>query len=129
MGGVDGTALSIRGKTEMRAFLSPVLLVADCSSVPFTFSYRDNVGRAQVEIHIRHRASGNMIRTTFRQIVRFENGLIKKLDEYHDGSRMKSFWQLVQGPANPIGKNRTIISKLLANATIEQGPATTEDDS
>ena len=128
MGGADGSALRVRGKSDMRAFLAPILHVAECSSVPFTFTYRDDVGRAQVEIQIRHRASGNLIHSTFRQLLVFEDGLIKALDEYHDGTRMKVFWEMVQGPTNPIGKNRSIISKLLSDATSGQGSPTTGDE-
>ena len=121
-GGIDGNVLKLYGKEDMRAFLQPVLDIADCISVPLTFNYRDDVGRAQVEVVIRHRQSGMELKGTYRQFVTFQNFQIIALEEFHDAARMKAFWTMVQGPASPVQKNRTIISKLLSEALRPQPP-------
>lgn len=130
MGGSDGNALRLFGKSDMRAFLEPVIKVADCISVPISFSYQNGMGRAQVEVIIRHRESGNVLNGTYRQILLFEDYKIKALEEFHDAARMRAFWEMVQGPANPIGKNRSTITRLISDALKPQPPfpSTSEED-
>ena len=121
-GGIDGNVVKLYRKSDMRAFLQPLLNVADCMSVPLTFNYRDGVGRAQVEVVIRHRRSGIKLKGTYRQFVTFQDLQIIAHEEFHDAARMKAFWAMVQSPANPVEKNRTIIAKLLSQALRPQPP-------
>lgn len=100
----------------MRGFLEPILKLADCISTPLSFSYSDCVGRAQIHFQLRHKETGNVLRGTFRQIVGFQDQRIISLDEFHDAARMNTFWSMVQGPVNPVNRNRPIISKLLSDA-------------
>lgn len=126
MGASDGGPLRVHGKAEMRAFLEPVLSVADCTSVPMSFNYRDGIGRAQVEVVIRHRKSGQQLQGTYRQILFFEDSKILALEEFHDAARMQAFWRLVQGleeiVADPGKKKRATIQQLLADAHKPQPP-------
>ena len=128
-GGIDGNVLKLYGKEEMRAFLQPVLDIADCISVPLTFNYRDDVGRAQVEVVIRHRQSGMKVKGTYRQFVTFQDFQIIALEEFHDAARMKAFWAMVHGHVDPISKNRPAISKMLADALRTQPPFPKNRDS
>ena len=82
IGGPGGKPLVYTGKTAMRAFLEPILVLAECISTPLTFVYRDGVGRAQIHFQLRHKKTGNVLRGTFRQIVKFRDGKITSLDEF-----------------------------------------------
>ena len=115
-GGSDGGALRLYGKADMRAFLSPVLNVADCISVPCSFTYQDGMGRAHIEVVLRHRKTGHTLQGTYRQLLFFRDFKISALEEFHDAARMKAFWAMVQGPQNEAHKNRTTVSRMLLNA-------------
>ena len=53
----------------------------------------DNV-RYQVEFMYRHRASGEVLSGRFRLIMRVENGLLIRTDEYHDRAKVEAFMRL-----------------------------------
>lgn len=53
----------------------------------------DNV-RYQVEFMYRHRASGEVLSGRFRMIMRVENGLLVRTDEYHDRAKVEAFLRL-----------------------------------
>ena len=68
-----------------------------------------------------------MLKGTFRQIVMYQDFKIKALEEFHDAARMKTFWEMVQGPANPIGKNRTTITRMITDALKPEPPTGSSD--
>ena len=115
-GGSDGDALRPYGKADMRAFLAPVLKVADCVSVPYSFSYQDGIGRAHIEVVLRHRETGHTLQGTYRQLVFFRDFKIQAIEEFHDAARMKAFWAMVHGPQSPTTTSRTTVSKMLWEA-------------
>jgi ketosteroid isomerase-like protein len=50
--------------------------------------------RYQVEFMYRHRASGEVLSGRFRMIMRVENGLLVRADEYHDRAKVEAFMRL-----------------------------------
>jgi ketosteroid isomerase-like protein len=50
--------------------------------------------RYQVEFRYRHRASGEVLSGRFRMIMRVENGLLVRTDEYHDRAKVEAFMRL-----------------------------------
>ena len=50
--------------------------------------------RHQVEFMYRHRASGEELSGRFRMIMRVENGLLVRADEYHDRAKVEAFMRL-----------------------------------
>lgn len=95
--GPDGEPLKITGRAGMEAFLRPILDVVDNISVVELFDYKDGVGRASVACSLRHRATGHTLAGQYRQVVRFLDGQILALEEYHDAARLAAFWKLVEG--------------------------------
>jgi ketosteroid isomerase-like protein len=53
--------------------------------------------RYQVEFMYRHRASGEVLSGRFRMIMRVENGLLVRTDEYHDRAKVEAFMRLFGG--------------------------------
>ena len=94
-GGPDGGALRLVGKSDLRAFLRPLLAVADCITTPATFTYRDGVGRAHIEVALRHLKSGHVLTGLYRQVIWFDGLQIAALEEFHDAARMRAFWAMV----------------------------------
>ncbi len=95
MGAPDGGPLRLFGKAEMRAFLLPVVDVAESVTVPASFTFRDNVGRAQIAAYVQHRKTRNVLSGTFRQVIIFESFKIAAIEEFHDSAKMKAFWEMV----------------------------------
>jgi ketosteroid isomerase-like protein len=95
MGAADGGPLRLFGKAEMRGFLLPVVDIAESVTVPVSFTFRDNIGRAQIEAYIQHRKTRNVLSGTFRQVIIFEGFKIAAIEEFHDGAKMKAFWEMV----------------------------------
>ena len=50
--------------------------------------------RYQVEFMYRHRARGEVLSGRFRMIMRVENGLLVRTDEYHDRAKVEAFMRL-----------------------------------
>ena len=96
-GAPNGTALTIVGKAELRAFLQTIAEVAESVSVSDYFRYRDGLGRAKIDCYIRHKKSGLMLCGSYRQVVTFRDQKISRLEEYHDAARMAAFWRLIAG--------------------------------
>lgn len=53
--------------------------------------------RHQVEFMYRHRASGELLSGRFRMVMRVEDGLIVRADEYHDRAKVEAFLRLFGG--------------------------------
>ena len=106
-GAPDGGPLELFGKADMRAFLEPVLQIAECTTVPITFSYKDGVGRAQIDVVLRHLKTGHTLTGLYRQVVKFAGDKICAVEEFHDAARMRAFWNMVLSPnddAEPLPK-------------------------
>jgi ketosteroid isomerase-like protein len=52
------------------------------------------VVRMQVEFMYRHRASGEVLSGRFRLVAQVEDGLVTRLDEYHDRAKVEAFMRL-----------------------------------
>ncbi|MFZ4808098.1 MAG: nuclear transport factor 2 family protein [Hyphomicrobiaceae bacterium] len=68
---------------------------------PVVMGTADNTVRVRVEFIGRHRASGEPISMTFRQVNLIENGRIARCDEYHDRSKLEAYLKLIQMYAPP----------------------------
>jgi ketosteroid isomerase-like protein len=44
----------------------------------------------------RHRDSGEVLSGRFRHVMRVENGLIRRVDEFHDRAKVEAFMRLVK---------------------------------
>lgn len=54
-----------------------------------------NVVHGLVRFRFRHRATGEEIEGVMRQVVVVRNGLMQRLEEYHDAARIRAFMRLV----------------------------------
>jgi len=61
---------------------------------PFDLIANGNDVRHQVEFMYRHVRSGEIISGRFRMIMRVEDGLITRADEYHDRAKVEAFLRL-----------------------------------
>lgn len=121
-GAPDGGALTLYGKSDMRAFLTPVLAMSECISVPLNFAYRDGEGLAAVEVVLRHFATGHILKATYRQRVVFEDSKIKTLEEFHDVDGMKRFWDMVLSSGAATAPKTMTISAMLSDLWKSQQP-------
>lgn len=101
-GGPNGEPLTILGREGMRAFLAPVIGVAESMSVVDSFHYADGVGRARVSTFIRHKKTGHTLSGSYRQLVTFGGDRICRLEEFHDAAKMAAFWRLVTNEVSEI---------------------------
>jgi ketosteroid isomerase-like protein len=63
---------------------------------PFALAADGNIVRFQVEFMYRHRESGQVLSGRFRFVMRVENGLIVRVDEFHDRAKVEAFMRLVR---------------------------------
>jgi ketosteroid isomerase-like protein len=92
----DGGPLSLFGKAELRSFFTRVAGICESETVPITFTFRDGIGKAQIESDMTHRKTRNTLSGTFRQFVIFKGFKIAALEDYHDAARMKAFCDMVR---------------------------------
>lgn len=64
---------------------------------PFKFRGRGSTVHNQVEFIYRHKASGHVLDGRFRCVVTVRDGLISRIEEYHDAARVKAFLRLTGG--------------------------------
>ena len=83
------------GKKAMLDFLLPVLDVTESMSVVESFAFRNEAARATVACFVKHKATGHVLSGKYRQVVRFRDGGIAQIDEFHDAARIAAFWKLV----------------------------------
>lgn len=95
-GAKDLGPIRLHGKAEMRAFLQPIIDVAECVTVPVSFTFQNNIGRAQIEGYLKHRATANLLTAQYRQVVFFDRDKVTALEEFHDAARMRAFWRMVK---------------------------------
>jgi ketosteroid isomerase-like protein len=62
---------------------------------PFKLTADGNTVRFQVEFMYRHRESGEMLDGRFRMVMLVKDGLITRVDEYHDRAKVEAFMRLV----------------------------------
>ena len=55
--------------------------------------------RGQISFRVRHRMTGEIIDGIARQVFEVKNGLITRIEEYHDTERLKAFMRLVSSTA------------------------------
>ncbi|KAB2941190.1 MAG: nuclear transport factor 2 family protein [Hyphomicrobium sp.] len=65
---------------------------------PLDLKVKGDEVRYQVEFMYRHRRSGEVLNGRFRLIMRVENGLIVRADEYHDRAKVEAFLRLFACP-------------------------------
>lgn len=63
---------------------------------PFALAADGNIVRFQVEFMYRHRDSGEILSGRFRHVMRVGNGLIRRVDEFHDRAKVEAFMRLVK---------------------------------
>jgi ketosteroid isomerase-like protein len=61
---------------------------------PLDVFARGNDVRHQVEFMYRHQASGELLSGRFRMVMRVEDGLITRAEEYHDRAKVEAFLRL-----------------------------------
>jgi ketosteroid isomerase-like protein len=83
--GRDGIAGALR---QMRAGYEYLLYR------PLDLVVKGDEVRYQVEFMYRHRGSGEVLSGRFRMIMRVEDGLIVRTDEYHDRAKVEAFLRL-----------------------------------
>ena len=96
VGGPDGAPLIHTDRAAFRAHLLSMVDL-DCLSVPHNFQFADGVGRCSVEFYIRDPASGLQHSSTFRQVGTFRDGLIFRLEQYHDAKALAAFLSMMAG--------------------------------
>lgn len=94
-GAVDGGPLTISGKPQFRDFLLPVMETVASWTAVSQFKFDGQIGRALIECHLHHRKTGLSLVGTYSQIATFKRGMLSRMEELHDVSRMVSFWRLV----------------------------------
>lgn len=95
LGGPEGGPLRLEGKAALRAFLIPIIEVAESMSVTDSFQFADGVGRAQISCFLRHRTTGHVLSGTYRQRIIFKQDRVVQLEEFHDAAKVGAFWRLV----------------------------------
>ncbi len=95
-GSPDGSALRLYGTSELTAFLAPITSMATSMTVPSYVSYRDGVARAHIKAFLRHRKTGHVLHGSFRQVIVFYGHKILGIEEFHDGAKMRAFWEMVR---------------------------------
>ncbi len=96
---ISGELLPFAGETVGRANIAAALhrMRADYEYVlyrPLDLVADGDTVRHQVEFMYRHRASGEVLTGRFRLIMRVENGLLVRTDEYHDRAKVEAFVRL-----------------------------------
>ncbi len=100
---VSKEVLPFGGPTAGRSAIAATLrrIRADWEYIlyrPMALTQAGDIVRFQVEFMYRHRASGEVLTGRFRLVMRIEEGLIKRADEYHDRAKVEAFMRLVGGP-------------------------------
>lgn len=88
------------GREGMRSFLEPLLSVIECISVMDAMHFDGIRARTTISCYTKHIATGIVLSGQYRQVIRFKNGLIDQLEEFHDAAKLASFWKLVAHTEN-----------------------------
>ncbi len=100
---ISGELLPYGGETAGRANIEAVLrqVRLDFEYLlyrPLNLKANGAVVRFQVEFMYRHRRSGETLSGRFRLVMRVENGLIVRADEYHNRAKVEAFMRLFGSP-------------------------------
>jgi ketosteroid isomerase-like protein len=101
-----------RGKESCRDAMFSILRDFDYLKYDSTIiSVRGNTVRARVEFRYRHRPTGEVLEGSRRVVFKLKDGLIVRIDSYHDGKLFEAFMrlmkhrvdtnQIVRGPVLP----------------------------
>lgn len=96
---ISETALPFGGETRGKANCRDVLyaILADFDHLkyePAIVGVKGDVVRARVEIAYRHRQTGGMLTGSKRLLITVKNGLIVRVEEYHDAAMVEAFMRL-----------------------------------
>jgi ketosteroid isomerase-like protein len=96
---ISGDLLPFAGETAGRDGIAGALrqMRADYEYLlyrPLDLIEKGDEVRYQVEFMYRHRRSGEVLNGRFRMIMRVEDGLIVRADEYHDRAKVEAFLRL-----------------------------------
>ncbi len=96
---ISGDLLPFAGETAGRDNIAVALrqMRADYEYLlyrPLALTEKGDEVRYQVEFMYRHRRSGEVLNGRFRMVMRIENGLIVRTDEYHDRAKVEAFLRL-----------------------------------
>jgi ketosteroid isomerase-like protein len=96
---IDGELLPVGGDTVGRADIEEGLRLLRRQFEYLLYRPRDmhldgGTARYQVEFMYRHRTSGEILSGRFRIVLRIEDGLIVRAEEYHDRARVEAFLRL-----------------------------------
>lgn len=94
-GDPNGEPLRLIGHQAMRGFLEPVLAVAESASVVENFTFDGTTVRTNIACYVKHLKTKIVLTGNYRQILRFREGRVCQLDEFHDAARLNAFWRLV----------------------------------
>lgn len=99
----------IEGRDGMRAFLEPIAAITESMSVLEDFRFHSGIGRARVSCYLKHRATGHILTTSYRQVVMFRNQQISHMEEFHDATKLAAFFKLIESEAQkPIKAERSV---------------------
>jgi ketosteroid isomerase-like protein len=86
-----------RGKAACRDLLFTIIKDFDYLKYePHIIGVEDDVVRAQVSFIYRHRQSGEVLEGTRRLVFRLRDGLIVRMDRYHDAKLVDAFIRMTQ---------------------------------
>lgn len=92
-----------RGKAALSDRLQMILDQFDTLSYAPVFHGSDNdTARGIVHYHFAHKATGETIDGLMRHVAKMKDGLIVRLEEYHDIDRIQAFMRLVSQRANAL---------------------------
>jgi ketosteroid isomerase-like protein len=84
-----------RGKDNVRAVLYAILADFDYLSYdPEIIAVEGDVVRTSVAFVYHHRRTGENLSGTKRMVFRLADGLITRIDEYHDAAKVEAFMRL-----------------------------------
>jgi ketosteroid isomerase-like protein len=121
---ISETALPFAGETRGKASLRNVLytILSDFDYLqydPAIVAVEDDIVRVQVQFTYHHRPSGGDLAGSKRMVMTVNDGLITRIDEYHDARMVESFMKLaaqrsrdgkVQPPELPAASKRPAAS-------------------
>lgn len=100
-GDPSGKPVELRGKAAFGESLAAVLRSTHCTAHVLTFDYDGTCARVHARYRMERIGSAAVIEGTYRQVIHYRDGLISRLEEYHDAGRLNAFWQLTSGGAEP----------------------------
>jgi ketosteroid isomerase-like protein len=86
-----------RGREEIKSVLYTILADFDYLKYePVILGVQDDVVRVQVDFIYHHRRTGEDLVGTKRLVIKLDDGLIARIDEYHDVALVEAFMRLAR---------------------------------